>query len=79
MSVTVTYRCAGCEAEATAQVRQRFRSFSGRDHGFGVFEIDDVQSVAPEGWVPFDPYTSATYCPDCWAKIIADIDAEATP
>ena len=30
---------------------------------------DTVQSVTPEGWVAFDPYTHCTYCPKCWAEI----------
>ena len=73
MSVTVHYKCDGCDAEAegTDRLRVEFRSFSGRSHGIGrVVHVNTVKDVAPKGWVPFDPYTHATYCPECWAGIV---------
>lgn len=74
MSVTVHFECDGCDAEAcaTGRLRREFRSLSGRSHGLGrVVPANTVEDVAPEGWVAFDPYTYATYCPDCWASISA--------
>lgn len=69
MSVKVTFECDGCFAEAgePVSVKRRFESFSGRGHGFGVEE--KVSDLAPDGWIAFDPFTSCTYCPDCWASI----------
>lgn len=77
MSVTVTFSCGGCDATAqgTAPLRCRFISFSGQDHGFGQYHTDRPQDVAPEGWMPFDPYTQATYCPACWREIEEGTDA----
>lgn len=58
MSIRVTFECNGCDAtaEGTARLLQRQR---------------DPATVAPEGWVPFDPYTGVCYCPKCWAEIEA--------
>ncbi len=72
MSVLVKFKCDGCDAEAdgTACLRRTFRSFSGRSHGLGVVvPANSVEDLAPEGWVAYDPYTYATYCPKCWAEI----------
>jgi len=41
MSISFLYRCDGCNNEATAgHVRRVFKSFSGRNHGFGVHHVD---------------------------------------
>lgn len=77
--ITVTYYCSGCPATATAEIRRHFLSFSGKDYGLGVYKVDNVESVAPEGWVPFDPYTSVTYCPNCWADITDGTTEEKQP
>jgi len=71
MSVRLAFTCDGCfaEVEGTDWLRKRFRSFSGKDHGFGVYVVDEVESVVPGGWVAFDPYTQCTYCPSCWTQI----------
>lgn len=74
MPVTLKLSCGGCDAtaDATGPLRKRFVSFSGQDHGFGTIQLDgDPEDLAPEGWVMFDPYTFCTYCPDCWASILA--------
>ena len=70
MSISFLYRCDGCNNEATAgHVRRVFKSFSGRNHGFGVHHVDaDPVRDAPDGWVAFD-LIGATYCPDCAAEI----------
>lgn len=34
----------------------------------------DPEAVTPEGWVMFDPWTQATYCPPCWAAILAAVE-----
>jgi len=81
VSVTVHYQCGGCDAKAegTEPLRMEFRSFSGRDYGFGsAIPANSADSVAPKGWVPFDPYTYCCYCPKCWAEIDAATDAEAS-
>jgi hypothetical protein len=73
MTVTVHYACDGCSAtaEGTERLRAEFRSVSGRSYGFGsVQPVNSPQSVAPEGWVVFDPWTFATYCPTCWKSIL---------
>ena len=79
MTVNVKFQCDGCfvEADGTEPIRKEFRSLSGRLWGFGSYHFTGTPtSVAPEGWVPFDPYTHACYCPDCWAEITEDDDAE---
>lgn len=75
--VTITYACGGCSATVTAPeqvIRSEFASLSGQSHGFGCQVHDEVRvfSAAPEGWVPFDPYTGCCYCPACWALIITE-------
>jgi len=73
MSVNVVFRCGGCDAvaEGTKALRKRFQSLSGRDWGFGGPVWDaHVEDVVPEGWVAFDPYTYACYCPTCWTGIM---------
>jgi len=85
VGVTVKFSCGGCDATAygTAALRMEFRSFSGRRWGFGsAIPSNTVEDVTPEGWVAFDPWTHATYCPECWASILRDeedaehVDAE---
>lgn len=68
MSVSVKFHCNGCDAvdEGTDRIRQRFESLYGG--GFGVYKVDSVQSVCPDGWVAFD-MIGATYCPKCAAEI----------
>ena len=83
IKVTVHYACNGCDAsvDAKAEMRREFRSFSGRDHGIGTWNMQNqwklVEATAPEGWVPFDPYTNITYCPKCWDSIENGIDKSA--
>lgn len=79
MSVKVhfTFACDGCHKSVeTDAVRldSRFRSFSGRDYGFGFWVNDkpDAEQFTPEGWMAFDPYTRCCYCPDCVAEIWPD-------
>ena len=74
--VELNYSCGGCHKSQRVKdwIAREFRSFSGRDHGFGthVFTTDMsalVQKTCPEGWIAFDPYTSCTYCPECWKEI----------
>ena len=71
MSVRAIFECDSCDAKAQAVLRRRFETFSGRLGGFGRYVHDTPESVAPEGWVAFDPYTSCCYCPACWASILA--------
>jgi hypothetical protein len=83
--VKVEYHCGGCDTVATAPdqiIRREFESFSGRGHGFGGYHVKPsidgvVVSAAPEGWCPFDPVTSCTYCPECWASIESGAMADA--
>lgn len=71
MSVTVHFSCGGCDAETkgTTFLRRHFDSINGSGYGFGNWRLDTPQDVAPEGWIAFDPYTGACYCPTCWADI----------
>jgi len=71
MTVTVLFRCSGCDATAqgTKPLTREFRSLCGRDHGFGSFVTTTVDSVCPPGWWAWDPYTLATYCPACRSEI----------
>ena len=79
MSVRVSFECNGCfkKADGTARIERAFRSFSGKSHGFGPaigVYLNTIEDVAPEGWVPYDPYTYCTYCPDCWKAIEEGIE-----
>jgi len=81
VTVVVTYSCGGCSATATAPeqvIRSEFRSLSGQSHGIGRQrqEPPRIASLAPEGWVAFDPWTACTYCKDCWAAICAETGHE---
>ncbi len=71
MSITVTFNCCGCDATVpgTSYLKSHFESFNGSGYGFGSWKNDTVEDVTPEGWVAFDPYTRACYCPECWAEI----------
>lgn len=67
--ITLIFQCGGCFEEASALLGRTFISVTGRPYGFGRWQTDNVADLAPEGWVVFDPYTQATYCPECWAGI----------
>ena len=69
--IKIIFSCGGCDATATAWLQRRFVSISGKSWGLGSYHEDTPQEVAPEGWIAFDPHTSCTYCPDCWAEIMA--------
>ena len=75
MSVTVRFECGGCFAktEGTKWIGSEFISLTGRGYGFGHWKRDTVESVAPDGWVAFDPYTQCCYCPKCWEEIESGI------
>lgn len=65
--IAVELRCCGCDATAGgARLRERFHGQNGGS-GWGrwVMELTSV----PDGWVPFDPWTHVTYCPECFSKI----------
>jgi hypothetical protein len=68
--------CGGCDAEAYSEpIRKHFVGVTGRPHGFGTWRQPDLSRVVPAGWVWSDPYTSCTYCPECWKQIASDTDA----
>ncbi len=71
MSVTVTFRCGGCDemADGTRSIRKIFKSVSGRSYGIGTAGVESVEAVTPEGWVAYDPFTYCTYCPACAAGL----------
>lgn len=69
MSVMVTFECGDCDRAVTVRAESRFVSLTGRDHGFGSRVPDSIPSLAPEGWVAFDPFTGCCYCPECWDHI----------
>lgn len=73
MGVRVTFHCGGCDAVVQGRTSLGKRWIEVRRLGNlskGYSRIDSVEDLAPEGWVVFDPYTFATYCPACWASII---------
>jgi hypothetical protein len=51
--------CGGCDATATVGPLRR---------------TDTIESLTPEGWVMFDPWTEATYCSACFAEIVGEDD-----
>ena len=70
MSICVTFKCDGCDAEApgTASLRRHFESINNREYGFGSYKFDTANEVAPEGWTPYC-IIGCTYCPACSAEI----------
>jgi hypothetical protein len=72
MTIRLTFVCDGCHKEApgTGFIEKHFVSVSGRSYGFGSYRyVKSPADLAPEGWMPFDPYTQCCYCPECWASI----------
>ena len=75
--VELDYSCGGCFASEKRKtwIKREFQSFWGG--GFGSYVTTDVEKLVketcPEGWIAFDPYTSCTYCPTCWAEIEAEV------
>jgi len=67
--IKVIFECGGCFEKAEATMRRKFVSLSGKGWGFGSYHTDNIDDIAPEGWVAFDPYTQCTYCPSCWKAI----------
>lgn len=77
MGVRVTFQCDGCNSteEGTDRLRVHFVGLSGRDYGVGTVQPENsVADVTPHGWIAYDPYTFATYCPTCWQTILSAID-----
>lgn len=77
MSVEITYRCNGCFAEETVSGVRAERVVltpnvfirNGVAWDRTRVERPSIESVAPDGWMVWDPYTQMTYCPACWASI----------
>lgn len=72
--------CGGCDEQVEIGpllINNRFHGFNGKDYGFGVYHIEwpNLEALAPEGWVAFDPYTQCCYCPECWASIVETDEA----
>ena len=79
MSVMLTLICGGCDETASVgPLRRRFNGSQG-DHGWGFWKTDLPESLTPEGWVMFDPWTQQTYCPACWAGIVNHDEKVGTP
>lgn len=74
MTTQLHMKCDGCFVEAyTPRFKKTFESASGRSYGFGSWRQPDIDEVvSPTGWVWSDPYTSCTYCPECWKQVSAD-------
>lgn len=71
--ITLMFKCGGCPKEepGTHWLTNSFTPFI-PGGSFGTRHMTTAQDVAPEGWIAFDPYTQATYCPECWAGIESD-------
>lgn len=78
MGVTIHLSCNGCDAEVdgTRSLRQEFVPIV-PGGSFGYYQLPDVSALVPDGWVAWDPYTQATYCPTCWASIKTDPEPSA--
>lgn len=75
MTVKLLLTCDGCpDTTAEAKIERRFLSFNGRGYGWGVYRIDELEEVAPDGWTLFD-LIGATYCPTCTDELFGDDDA----
>lgn len=71
MTVKVVFECDGCETtvKGTEPIKRFFESFNVKGYGFGTYHTLTIEDVLPKGWIDFDPYTSCTYCPNCWEEI----------
>lgn len=77
MSVDIVYRCDGCEAVRRAvSVRREYDVVvpgvivrDGEAWDKVAVRTPTIESAAPSCWMVWDPYTSGTYCPDCWDRI----------
>lgn len=72
MSTKLLLQCDGCSTRVEiGPIRKTFSSFNGgRGHGFGKWHQPNIDAhVDGSGWIWSDPYTSCTYCPECWGKI----------
>lgn len=70
MTTTIHMRCDGCDAQHEVRIKRTFQSFNGRGYGFGSWHVPSIDDVTEDSkWVWADPYTSCTYCPECWSKI----------
>lgn len=81
MPISVTFECGGCRAVAagTGPLRQRISQEPVSSTWDRVtVQPPLVESIAPDGWMPFDPYSHCTYCPECWAGIISEPVASET-
>ena len=82
MGVYVSLTCCGCTAAVSGLRLGIIHDELPRRHAAGMEWVSErrqtVEEVAPDGWMPFDPYTNATYCPDCWASIVGG-DSGADP
>lgn len=81
MSVTVKLACGGCEATAEYRLTRRHEVVqpgvfvaNGTSFDKCLVVTDNIEKTAPEGWVVFDPWTHCTYCPRCFAEVVADPD-----
>lgn len=81
LQIDIHFDCGGCDAKETVHtsISREFTSFSGRSFGFGTYNLTPssskmVKAATPDGWVAFDPYTSCTYCPKCWASIEGEVE-----
>lgn len=78
MSVTLLLRCNGCDAQVeTAPWRCEYVPIGPTN--FVQRRTPDVQTIVPDGWQMWDPYTLATYCPECWASIEGGTGADEQP
>ena len=71
--ISLTFHCSGCDstAEGTDTISRKLERVS---ENFCRKLPWNVEEVAPEGWIADDPYTGATYCPECWADIMAGVE-----
>lgn len=67
--IEVIFECGGCFKKASARMKRKFISITGKSWGFGSAHTDTIEEITPDGWIAFDPYTYCTYCPECWASI----------
>jgi len=67
MSVTVSFACGGCYA--TAGPFLYTHQYNPPRNGMVKSWLPPIATLAPEGWVAFDPYTNCTYCKECWKGI----------
>jgi hypothetical protein len=69
LRANVYLACCGCDAKHEAPVTIDRRRHWISPNFAAWLKPALTSDIDIDGWVAFDPYTNATYCPTCWDSI----------